>query len=264
MTGPSRETLEGCVRAKLAKKPLALMAHAVAGYPSLEANRRMLLAMEEAGVDLVELQLPFSEPIADGPLFLKANQAAIEDGLTWSAYFELARWASRSCSFPVLFMGYANSVFRMGEEAFCDRLVEAGLRGFILADLPCEEAANLHRRARERGLDPILIVTPTSTPERIAKIAAEASGFLYCVARKGVTGKRTDLSRGVAEFIARVRGSTKLPLGLGFGLKTPEDVASIRGLADIAIVGTACLEAWEEEGEAGYRRFLSGLVAATL
>lgn len=264
MSDPSRESLEGYVRAKLSKKPLALMAHAVAGYPSLEANRRMLLAMEEAGVDLVELQLPFSEPIADGPVFLKANQAAIEDGLTWSAYFDLAAWASRSLSFPVLFMGYANSVFRMGEEVFCDRLVQAGLRGFILADLPCEEAATLHRHARERNLDPILIVTPTSSPERLSKIASEASGFLYCVARKGVTGKRTDLSLGVADFIARVRRATKLPLGLGFGLKTPEDVASIRGLADIAIVGTACLEAWEHDGEAGYRRFLSGLVTATL
>lgn len=258
-----RETLEAYVRSRLKGKPLALMAHAVAGYPSLDANRRMLLAMEEAGVDLVELQLPFSEPIADGPVFLKANQVAIEDGLNWNRYFELAAWAREACSFPVLFMGYYNSVFRMGEEAFCRRLKEAGLRGFILADLPFEEATDLNRRARSLGIDPILIVTPTSSPERIQKIAAGASGFLYCVARKGVTGKRTDLSRGVADFVATVRRATNLPLGLGFGLKSAADVSSVRGLVDIAIVGTACLETWEREGDTGYRKFLQELVAAT-
>ncbi len=263
MTRGSASTLESAIRSRLEEKPLALMAHAVAGYPSLEANRRMLLAMAEAGVDLVELQLPFSEPIADGPVFLRANQAAIEEGMNWDAYFELASWATKACPLPILFMGYYNSVFRMGGEVFLSRLRDSGLRGFIIADLPYEEAGDLNRGARSLGLDPILIVTPTSPPERLRKIAAEGSGFLYCVARKGVTGRRTDLSQGVADFLAAVRRATSLPLGLGFGLKTPQDVASIRGLADIAIVGTACLETWEREGEPGYRKFLAELVAAT-
>jgi tryptophan synthase alpha chain len=239
------------------------MAHAVAGYPSLEANWEMLEAMDAAGVDIVELQLPFSEPIADGPVFIRANQEAIASGITWDAYFGLLARAAAAFRFPILFMGYYNSIFRMGEESFADRLAAAGGRGFIAADLPPEEAGPLHEAARRRGLDPVLIMTPASPPGRLAEIARHASGFLYCVARKGVTGKQTDLSSGVRGFLERARAATRLPLALGFGLKTPADVRAARGLADIAIVGTACLEAWEEGGRTGYRRFLEGLSAAT-
>jgi len=258
-----RESLEQRIREGLARKPLLLMAHAVVGYPSLEANRRMLESMEAAGVDLVELQLPFSEPIADGPSFVKANQEAISKGVRWDAYFDLLRWASRTCSFPRLFMGYYNSAFRMGEEEFCDRLAEAGASGFIIADLPPEEGRGLKALARKRGLDPILIMTPATSPERLAEIGAQASGFIYCVARKGVTGRRTDLSAEVEGFLARARKATPLPLGLGFGLKSPADVRRTRGIADIAIVGTACLEAWERDGPDGYEKFLKALVAET-
>jgi tryptophan synthase alpha chain len=254
--------IEPCLRERLAASPLLVMAHAVVGYPSLDANREMLAAMDAAGVDLVELQLPFSEPIADGPVFVRANQEAIRAGISWEDYFGLVAWASRRVRFPVLFMGYYNSILQMGEERFARRLAEAGGRGYIVADLPPEEAGTLNRSGRAAGLDPILIMTPTNTPDRLAAIAREASGFVYCVARKGVTGKRTNLSIGVAEFLARARQATWLPLALGFGLKTPEDVAAVRGLAEIAIVGTACLEAWERLGASGYRGFLEGLVRA--
>jgi tryptophan synthase alpha chain len=255
--------LEAHIRARLKEKPLLIMAHAVAGYPSADDNKRMLESMEEAGVDLVELQLPFSEPIADGPLFVKANQEAVLSGMRWEPYFELLSWTARSCSFPVLFMGYYNSAFRMGETVFCERLAAAGAKGYILADLPPEEGKSLAGAARRHGLDPVLIMTPASPPERLREIGELASGFVYCVARKGVTGRRTDISGGVQEFLERARRATPLPLGLGFGLKTPEDVRALRGKADIAIVGTACLEAWERGGPEGYRRFLNGLVAQT-
>lgn len=263
MKRPAWQGLESYVRSRLKEKPLLLMAHAVAGYPSIDANRAMLEAMEATGVDIVELQLPFSEPIADGPVFVKANQEAIARGIRWDDYFELLAWASRRCSFPALFMGYANSVYRMGSEEFCRRLGAAGGRGFIVADLPPEEGRELNERARASRIDAILIATPMTTDERLAEIACQSSGFLYCAARKGVTGRRTDLSAGVGEFLARVRRATPLPLGLGFGLKTPQDIRSVRGKADIAIVGTACLDAWEREGAEGYRRFLGELVAAT-
>jgi tryptophan synthase alpha chain len=239
------------------------MAHAVAGYPSIDANWAMLEAMDAAGVDLVELQLPFSEPIADGPLFIKANQEAIASGITWDAYFGLVRRAASQFRFPILFMGYTNSIIQMGEERFAERLAGAGGRGFIAADLPPEEAASLHAAARRRGVDPILIMTPTNSPGRLAEIARRASGFVYCVARKGVTGKRTEIASEVRGFLGRARAATDLPLALGFGIKTPDDVRAARGLADIAIVGTACLEAWEEGGREGYGRFLGGLAAAT-
>jgi len=262
MSAP-RGALEARVREARSKKPILLMTHAVVGYPSLEANRDMLGAMDAAGVDLVELQLPFSEPIADGPVFLRANQEAIRSRVSWDDYFALVETASK-LRFPVLFMGYANSILRMGEDVFCERLAKAGSAGFIAADLPPEEARSLNERARSQGLDPILLMTPTSSPERLAAIGEQASGFIYCVARKGVTGRRTELSGGVEAFIAKCRRATGLPLALGFGIKTPEDVAAVRGLADIAIVGTACLEAWERSGPEGYRRLLEDLVAETL
>lgn len=263
MTGNGREGLESRLRRRLKQKPLLLMAHAVAGYPSLKANRIMLECMEEVGVDLVELQLPFSEPIADGPVFVKANQDAIHAGMRRDAYFDLIRHAARHCSFPVLFMGYYNSIFRLGEEEFCQRLGEAGASGFIVADLPPEEGKRLSKLGEAQGLDCVLIMAPTSPDKRLTFIAQQARGLVYCVARKGVTGQQTDLSSGVTEFLSRVRRVTTLPLGLGFGLKTPDDVRSIRGAADVAIVGTACLEAWESGGVDGYRRFLKDLVAAT-
>ena len=255
--------LESHVREQLSRKPLLIMAHAVVGYPSLDANWVMLEAMDAAGVDLVELQLPFSEPIADGPWFVRANHAAIRAGTAWDAYFDLAARAARRFRFSTIFMGYYNSVFRMGAAGFCARLADGGLRGFIVADLPPESAADLNAMARAQALDPILLMTPTNSPERLAEIGRQASGFVYCTARTGVTGARTDLSQGVAAFLARCRSATSLPLALGFGIKTPGDVRELRGLADIAVVGTACLEVWEQHGPLAYRQFLTGLAAET-
>src|SRR5689334_6748858 len=136
MTVARTAGLESHLRQRLAKKPLLLMTHLVVGYPSLDANWAMLEAMDGAGVDMVELQLPFSEPIADGPSFVKANHDAIQAGSTWSAYFDFAARAATRFGFPIVFMGYYNSVFRMGPERFCARLAETGMRGFILPDLP--------------------------------------------------------------------------------------------------------------------------------
>jgi tryptophan synthase alpha chain len=213
---------------------------------------------------MVELQLPFTEPIADGPSFVKANHEAIQAGTTWQDYFDLAARAAERFSFEIVFMGYYNSVFSMGAERFCARLSEAGMKGFIVPDLPQEEAAELNEAARRLGLAPIPIMTPTNSPARLAEIGSQASGFVYCAARKGVTGRKTDLTVGVAEFLERCREATSVPLGLGFGIREAEDVRELRGLADIAIIGTAGLDAWQGRGPEGYRRFLETLVAETV
>jgi tryptophan synthase alpha chain len=255
--------LERDVRDGLARKPILLMTHLVVGYPSLAASWAMLEAMDAAGVDLVELQLPFSEPIADGPAFVKANQEAIRAGVSWATYFDFAARAASRFRFPMLFMGYCNSVLRMGGERFCARVAAAGMRGLIVADLPPEEGADLNARARAHALDPILLMTPANTPERLREIGRQASGFVYCLGRKGVTGKPTDVSQGVGDFLGRCRGATSLPLGLGFGIRTPADVSALRGLADIAIVGTACLETWEARGPDVYGDFVQALARAT-
>jgi len=252
------------LKRKLKERPLLLMAHAVVGYPSLEDNRAMLECMAEAGIDLVELQLPFSEPIADGPLFIRANQAALDRGLHRDDYFTFFEQAAADFDFPLLFMGYYNSVYRMGHEAFCERLQRAGGKGYIIADLPLEEAADLDSHAVRRGLDPVHIVTPLNSKERLRQIAETASGFVYCVARRGVTGRSTRFDENLQEYMQRCRSVIKLPLALGFGIKTPEHVRQLQGLADIAIVGTACLEAWENSGREGYLTFLRSLREAAV
>lgn len=256
------QRLESFIRKRRATRPLLVMAHAVVGYPSLEANREMLQRMDQAGVDIVELQLPFSEPIADGPLFVKANQEAIAAGTRWDDYFALLEEAAGKHAFAILFMGYYNSVFRMGHEAFTARLAKTGGKGYIIADLPPEESSALNQAGRAQGLDPVLLMTPTNSSRRLEEIAKQASGLVYCVARKGVTGRHTDVSAGVPSLIARCRAATGLPLAVGFGIKTADDVRSLRGLADAAIVGTACLEAWESLGPEGYSRFLESLTTA--
>lgn len=254
--------LESYIKEQLRTRPLLLMAHAVVGYPSLEENWRMLACMRDAGVALVELQLPFSEPIADGPVFVKANQSALRRGLHWDDYFEFMTKAAAEFRFPLVFMGYYNSVFCMGDTAFCARLSAAGGRGYIIADLPPEQAVGLDGHARTQGLAPIHLMTPTNSPARLAAIAGNAAGFIYCVARKGVTGTKTTLDQSIIGYIGRCRKATDLPLALGFGIRTPEDIRLLKGHAEIAIIGTACLEAWVEKGESGYRKFLQSLCLA--
>jgi tryptophan synthase alpha chain len=252
------------LKQKLQERELLLMTHAVVGYPSLDDNWSMLECMAEAGVDLVELQLPFSEPIADGPLFIKANQTALDQGLHRDDYFRFMEKASAAFDFPLLFMGYYNSVFCMGHEAFCERLKSAGGEGYIIADLPTEEAVDLDKYAKQHALDPIHMVTPLNSEARLREIAQTASGFIYCVARRGVTGKETRLGDELIAYMQRCRQIINLPLALGFGIRDADHVRLLRGIADIAIVGTACLEAWESGGGEGYLEFLQGLHAATL
>jgi tryptophan synthase alpha chain len=256
-------SLEQYIRERLTQRPLLLMTHTVVGYPSLDDNWRMLERMDAAGVDLVELQMPFSEPIADGPLFIRANQAALSAHLHRDDYFRFMEKAAAAFRFRLLFMGYYNSIFRIGHEAFCERLRRAGAAGFIVADLPPEEAGDLDRLAAQRGLDDIRLMTPVNPDARLREIAARASGFIYCVARKGVTGRATELDAGIRDYMRRCRAATSLPLGLGFGIRGADDVAQLHGVADIAIVGSACLETWEQDGAGGFTRFLDALMAAT-
>jgi tryptophan synthase alpha chain len=254
--------LENYIREKQMSRPLLLMTHAVVGYPSLEENWEMLVCMQQAGIDLVELQLPFSEPIADGPAFIRANQGALDHGLHWQQYFDFFAKAAAEFDFPILFMGYYNSIYCMGHQAFCDRLEASGGSGFIVADLPVEQSGELDAYAKVKQLDHIQIVTPLNSDKRLHEIADTASGFLYCVARKGVTGTETEFDNEISTYMQRCRAVTQLPLALGFGIKTPQQVNALKGVADVAIIGTACLEVWEQQGTDAYRKFLKELVSA--
>jgi len=254
--------LETYIRHRLQRKKLLLMTHAVVGYPSLDANMAMLEAMQRADADLVELQMPFSEPTADGPRFVQANQRALERGITREQYFRFMQQASANFDFKLLMMGYYNSAFQMGHEAFCACLVEHGASGFILADLPPEEAGDLLPLAAQHQLAPIMLMTPTTPDARLHHIAQHARGFIYCVARKGVTGDHTNLDQSLQAFVQRCRAATPLPLALGFGMQTGADLRAIQGLVDIAVVGTALLVAWEQGGVAPYSALLQELHAA--
>lgn len=241
---------------------ILLMTHLIVGYPSIEANWEMLEIMGEAGVDIVEMQMPFSEPTADGPLFIKANQEALRNGVRWKNYFDLMKQASKKFDFPILMMNYYNTVFMMGYENYCKNIEKCGGKGFIIPDLPIEEFGELFKHSHDKGLSPIMLCTPTNSKDRLKKICKKGSGFIYCVARKGVTGKNTKLGKNEEKFLKDCRHFTDLPLALGFGLSTPEDLHKLQGKAEIAIVGSALLKTWEKEGKTGYRKHIFSLASA--
>lgn len=251
--------LEPFIRRELEKKDLLVMTHVICGYPSFEDNMKELEIMEEAGVDLVELQFPFSEPSADGPLFVKANQLSLENGTTVKQCFEFMKKVSERFSFKVLMMGYYNTAFKMGAENFIKNLKDAGGEGFILPDLPIEEAKELHSLAALNMQSPILLMTPTNTDQRLKELGHHANGFIYAVARKGVTGQKTVMDDTVGAFITRCRQATDKPIGVGFGISSAEDLNYLKGKCEIAIIGTAALKAWEAGKEEGLRNFFKDL-----
>ena len=237
------------------------MAHVVCGYPSFEANMQALEIMADACVDLVELQFPFSEPSADGPLFVKANEQSLKSGTTVDQCFKFMKQASERFPFKILMMGYYNTAFIMGEDVFVKRLKDAGGVGYILPDLPVEESANLHRLSEEAGIEPIILMTPTSSDKRLAQLGASSRGMVYVVARRGVTGSKTNMGDDVIALIKRCRQHTTVPLGVGFGISSKADLDVLRGSADLAIVGTAALKIWEASGASGLKIFFKDLMA---
>ena len=183
--------------------------------------------------------------------------------MNWERYFTFMQRVTTTFDFKILMMGYYNSVLQMGHDTFCACLAEHGGSGFIVADLPHEEARDLLLHADTHHLSPIVLMTPTNSMARLQEIARHARGFVYCVARKGVTGKQTPLDDSLEAFMARCRRATSLPLALGFGLRTSADLRRLHGLADMGILGTVLLTTWEQGGAAQYERLLGDLRAAT-
>ena len=252
--------LQNDLRRRLAKKPLLLMTHLVLGYPSLAVNREVIRQMAENGVDCIELQIPFSEPMADGPVILKANQDALAAGIKVRGCLAFAAEMARE--FPqvnFLFMTYCNIVFRYGMTEFIRQAAASGLKGLIVPDLPPEEGGEYLRLSKESGLAAVMFFTPTSTDGRMREVASQGGGFIYCVARKGVTGGRTEMDSGLAEYLARCRKATDLPLAVGFGIASREDVAMLEGKADMAVIGTATIKLVDREGAAAVGPFIRSL-----
>jgi tryptophan synthase alpha chain len=247
--------LERYIRNKLKDKSICLMTHIIAGYPSFDDNWRALEIMAERNVDVVEMQMPFSEPIADGPVFVRANQESLKRGTTIEKYFKLMQRAADQFDFPILMMGYYNTVFKMGEDNFLDQLKNSGGCGFIIPDLPVEQGINLFENAKNIGLAPIGLVAPTSPDNRLKSIGEAGSGFIYVVARAGVTGTQSKFNDTFENYLQHCRNQIDLPLAVGFGISNKHDIEYLAGKAEIAIIGTALLKVWEESGEQGLRKF---------
>lgn len=247
------------LRERRQKRDLLLMAHIVIGFPNLEVSHALVDAMVEAGVDLIELQFPFSEPMADGPVILHANQEALKNGIRVEDCFEFSRAVSARHPIPFLVMSYYNILFRRGLDRFTADMQRAGLKGAIVPDCPPEEAEEYLSAMKARALAPIFIYSPRTPDERLRALGELGEGFVYVVARKGVTGANTEFSDELAQYLERCRRATRLPLAVGFGVKSPADIAFLRGKADIAVVGSESLRLLEQHGVARVKEFLAGL-----
>lgn len=253
--------LEASLKERLQTKPILLMTHLMLGYPSFAVNREVIGQMAVAGVDCIELQIPFSEPIADGPVILKAGQESLKAGTRVADCLSFgAEMAAQHPQVHFLFMTYYNILFQYGERAFLQKCRDIGFVGTIIPDLPPEEGASYVATSRELGLVPVPFFTPTSTEARMRETAAAGEGFVYCVARRGVTGKHTEIDAGIADYLARCRRATDLPLSVGFGISTRADVKSLTGKADMATVGTATIKLVDREGPAAVGDYVRSLL----
>jgi tryptophan synthase alpha chain len=251
--------LDEFIRERRKHRDILLMSHIVIGYPSLEASVELVAAMVEAGVDLMELQIPFSEPIADGPVILHANQRALDSGTTVEKCFEFAEKVAKQHSIPFLLMTYYNILWKRGLDAFASRAASIGIRGAIVPDCPPEEGAEYLDSMKRHGLAPIFIYSPRTPDARLKMLGAAGEGFIYVVARKGVTGADTSFSSDLEAYLARCRAATELPLAVGFGVKERDDVAFLTGKADIAVVGTQTIRVMETRGIEAVGGFIRSL-----
>ncbi len=239
------EHIQAAFAAARAEQRAALMPYCTLGYPSRAATLDVLEAVARAGADLIELGVPFSDPLADGPTIQRSTQVALEQGMTVAGCLEITRQLrARGVTQPLMLMGYINPLLAYGVERFCRDAQAAGADGMIIPDLPPEEAGELAAACREHGLALIYLLSPASPAERIATVAAQASGFLYLVSLTGVTGARSSLPPELPEFVERVRTAAPgMPLAVGFGISTPEHARQVGQLADGVIVGSALVNA---------------------
>lgn len=240
---------------------IGLMGHVIADYPSPKAVRDMVRAMADAGVAVIEIQIPFSEPMADGPSFLAANHAALAQGVGYRASLELMRELSTAHGqVQFLFMSYLNVIYRRGYRQFANEARAAGALGVIVPDLPVENAGELEQAAPEFAN--LRLFAPNADDQRLAELARGAKGLIYAVARAGVTGASTDFGQ-VQQFVGRIRALTGVPIAVGFGVRSPDDVRSLRGVADLAVIGSASLAAFQKGGLTEFQRFWRELSRAS-
>ncbi|MDE2322110.1 MAG: tryptophan synthase subunit alpha [candidate division NC10 bacterium] len=224
----------------------ALMPYLTAGDPDLDTTRLLILEFEKRGADLIEIGVPFSDPLADGTTIQRASQRALLSGTTLPRILDMIRELRAECRLPLLLMSYVNPIFHFGFSRFAKEAAAAGVDGLIVPDLPPEEATELIEAAGAYDLHTIFLIAPTSRPERVRTIAAASKGFIYYVSLRGVTGARTGLSEDLETSLRMIRAETDLPLAVGFGVSTPEQVRMVSRVADGVIVGSAIVSLLEQ------------------
>ncbi len=235
----------------------ALMPYLMGGHPDVETSKAACLAAAAAGADVLELGVPFSDPLADGPVIHAAATEALAAGITPRDVLTVCEAAAAEV--PVVLMVYANVVLAAGLEEYAARAAAAGASGLIVPDLPHDESAELRAACDSQGLALVPLVAPTTTPERLAAIGADARGFVYTVSLVGTTGERSELPPGLAETVQRVRAVTRVPVGVGFGISTPEQASAVADVADGVIVGSRVVRAAAEGGADGVSELIAGL-----
>jgi tryptophan synthase alpha chain len=236
-----------------------LIAYVTAGFPTAAETVPLLRALDDAGVDVLELGLPFSDPLADGPTIQRSSFLALERGMTVPGALGLLAEFRATSRTPVVLMTYLNPVMRRGVADFCANARAAGAQGLILTDLPVGSDPELEKTAAASGLDLVRLVAPTTTGERASEVAAGGSGFLYYISRTGVTGARAELPPELADELRAVKARVALPVAVGFGISTPEQAAALAGVADGVVVGSALIRVLEEQGVQAAGRFMAGL-----
>jgi tryptophan synthase alpha chain len=248
-----------------AEDRLGLFTYITVGYPRLDSTPDIALALAGAGADLVELGIPFSDPLAEGRTIQATSQRALENGVTVASCLEAASAIRQRSEVPVVFMGYLNPILAYGVKRFTEHAADVGVDGLIIADLSLEETAELRAACQGSGINLIFFLAPTSTEARISLVAEQATGFIYCISVTGVTGSRQAIGAEVDSLLGRIRAMTSTPLALGFGLSRPEHLRSLHGKVDAAIVGSALLDAigrTEDDPAAAAAEFVRWILGA--
>lgn len=224
----------------------ALVTFVTAGDPDLALTERLIPEMAAAGADIIELGVPFSDPMADGPTIQLSSERALAGGTTLTAILAMVKRARQLCQVPILLMGYYNPVHAFGPERFCKEASAAGVDGVLLVDLPPEEAGDFSRMAASANLDLISLLTPTSDASRIDKVKKVGAGFIYYVSVAGVTGARTTVADDIGTMVEKIRARVSLPVAVGFGISTPEQAGAVARVADGVVVGSALVRLFEQ------------------
>ncbi len=219
----------------------AFIAFITGGDPDLDTTERLIYAMDKAGADLIEIGIPFSDPVAEGPVIQAASERALAGGCTTDKLFDLVAKVRKTCEKPIVFMTYINPVFTYGKDKFMAKCAECGIDGIIIPDIPYEEKDELSAECKTHGIDFISLIAPTSH-ERITMIAKEAEGFVYCVSSMGVTGIRNEINTDISSMVQLVKQVNDIPCAVGFGISTPEQAEKMAGVSDGAIVGSAIVK----------------------